>query len=53
MDHLGFKVDDMKATFEILRGKGVRIALKLFEETNGKGTTRTLAFIQDPNGIWI
>ena len=53
LDHLGFKVDDLKATLEILRGKGVRVALEPFEETSEKGTTGTLAFVQDPNGIWI
>ncbi|MEM2961085.1 MAG: VOC family protein [Candidatus Bathyarchaeia archaeon] len=53
LDHLGFRVDDLRATLEILREKGVRVALEPFEETDEKGVTGTLAFIQDPNGIWI
>jgi lactoylglutathione lyase len=53
LDHLGFKVDDVKATFEGLRGKGARVALEPFEEESANGTTGTLAFVQDPNGIWI
>ena len=53
LDHLGFKVDNLMATFELLRGKGVMVALEPFEETTERGTTATLAFVQDPNGIWI
>jgi len=41
---LGFKVDDVKATVEALRKKGVKVALEPFDDR---------AFIVDPNGIWI
>ncbi|MBO3802854.1 MAG: VOC family protein [Candidatus Brockarchaeota archaeon] len=53
LDHLGFKVDDVKAEFENLRRKGATVALEPFEETNDKEATGFLAFVQDPNGIWI
>lgn len=44
LDHLGFKVDDVKGTVEALRRKGVKVALEPFDDR---------AFILDPNGIWI
>jgi len=49
LDHLGFKVDDVKAAFEALRGKGVQVALEPFFYKTGV----PLAFVRDPNGIWI
>lgn len=48
LDHLGFKVDDVKAAFVGLRSKGVEVALEPFDEMGAP-----LAFIRDPNGIWI
>lgn len=30
LDHLSFKVDDVKAVFEALRGRGVKVALEPF-----------------------
>lgn len=42
LDHLGFKVDDVKVAFEGLRSKGADIALEPFDEM---GTP--LAFIKD------
>jgi len=45
LDHLAFKVDDAKKAFEELRAKGVEVALE--------PPQRHLAFLKDPNGIWI
>jgi lactoylglutathione lyase len=53
LDHLAFKVDDVRKTVEEMRGRGVSIALEPFVETNEEGGTGTLAYIRDPNGIWI
>lgn len=53
LDHLAFKVGDVRKTVEEMRGRGVSIALEPFVETDEEGRAGTLAYIRDPNGIWI
>jgi lactoylglutathione lyase len=53
LDHLAFKVDDVKKTVEDMRNRGVTIALEPFVERSENGATGTLAYIEDPNGIWL
>ncbi len=53
LDHLAFQVDDVRKTVEQMRERGVSIALEPFVETNEEGRSGTLAYIEDPNGIWI
>ena len=42
----------MQATDE-LRGKGVEVVLEPFAESCDDGSSGTVAYIKDPNGIWI
>ena len=53
LDHLAFKVEDVKGAVEDLRSGGAEIALEPFVEEGADGTTVILAFVKDPNGIWI
>jgi lactoylglutathione lyase len=48
LDHLGFRVDDLDATVARLVTLGARVRIPAFRE----GTTR-LAFLSDPDGVWI
>jgi lactoylglutathione lyase len=50
LDHIAFIVDDVRKVVEDLRGKGVEIAK---EPYSLKGSKSTLAFVKDPNGIWL
>ena len=50
LDHLALAVQDVPNTVEDLRQRGVEIAK---EPYSLKGSTRKIAFIKDPNGIWI
>lgn len=53
LDHLAFKVDCVNEAFEALRSKGVEVAFEPFDEIDTQGRSAPLAFVQDPNGIWI
>ncbi len=48
LDHLGFRVDDLDAVAARLVSLGARMEIPPFVE----GRTR-LAFLSDPDGIWI
>jgi catechol 2,3-dioxygenase-like lactoylglutathione lyase family enzyme len=48
VDHLGFQVEDVDLAFADLVNQGVEVALTPFNEGNDR-----LAFIKDPDGIWI
>jgi len=48
LDHLAFWVRDVDSTLRELEGKGVQVAVEPFSETGYR-----LAFIKDPDGIWI
>ncbi|MDG7000555.1 MAG: VOC family protein, partial [Nitrososphaerota archaeon] len=50
LDHIALVVKDVPSTVEELRTKGVEIAK---EPYSLKGSTKKIAFIKDPNGIWI
>jgi len=50
LDHIALGVKDVEATVEDLREKGVEIAMEPFSL---KGSTSKIAFIKDPDGIWI
>lgn len=50
LDHIAFAVPDVAKTLEEFRRKGVEIAK---EPYSLKGSTRKIAFIKDPNGIWL
>jgi lactoylglutathione lyase len=47
-EHLAVEVSDVPATIERLRGAGVTI---LKEPKKSPSGTRTIAFVEDPNGI--
>jgi len=50
LDHIAFGVEDLSLLVENLRGMGVEIAREPY--SLGPGSSR-IAFINDPNGIWI
>lgn len=48
LDHLAFRVRDVDSTLRDLKAKGIQVALEPFSETGYR-----LAFVKDPDGIWI
>ena len=50
LDHIALGVEDVEALVEELRKKGVEIAMEPFSL---KGSEHKIAFIKDPDGIWI
>ena len=50
LDHLAFQVSDVEKEIERLRKLGVEIAKEPYAL---KGSTHKIAFVKDPNGIWI
>lgn len=48
LDHLAFECDDVEVAYRELLSKGVQPGLPPFPEGGG-----TLAYVQDPDGIWI
>lgn len=50
LDHIAFAVDDAQAAVEELREAGVTVE---HEPYTLSGSGSTLAFVRDPNGIWI
>ncbi len=50
LDHIALSVPDVQKSVEEFRKKGVEIEK---EPYSLQGSTRKIAFIKDPNGIWI
>lgn len=50
LDHIAFIVPDVQETINELRQKGVEIAR---EPYSLRGSKSRIAFIKDPNGIWL
>jgi len=50
LDHIALVVDDTRMTVEELRRKGVEIAKEPYSLSGSKSV---IAFIKDPNGIWL
>lgn len=50
LDHIAFVVDDTRRIVEEFRRKGVEIAKEPYSLTGSKSI---IAFIKDPNGIWL
>ena len=50
LDHIAFAVPDVAKSVEEFRRKEVEIAK---EPYSLKGSPRKIAFIKDPNGIWL
>jgi lactoylglutathione lyase len=50
LDHIAFHVNDVQKEIERFRKKGVEIAK---EPYSLRGSTSKIAFIKDPNGIWL
>jgi lactoylglutathione lyase len=50
LDHLAFGVSHLRQAVESLRARGVEISKEPY--TLGPGSSQ-IAFIKDPNGIWI
>ncbi|MEM1994592.1 MAG: VOC family protein [Nitrososphaerales archaeon] len=50
LDHLAFEVEDLDTTIKKMKNEGVEVAKEPYML---KGGSRRLAFIKDPNGIWI
>ena len=50
LDHIAFAVDDMDAAMKGFKQRGVTIAREPYKLTGGKSR---IAFIKDPDGIWI
>ncbi len=48
VDHLAFEVDDAGKALAELKAEGVEVALEAFNEGHS-----LLAFVKDPDGIWI
>ncbi|HTT73031.1 MAG TPA: VOC family protein [Thermoplasmata archaeon] len=49
LDHLGFEVEDARATIARLRGLGARVAVEPWLEA-GK---YWIGFVEDPDGLWV
>jgi len=50
LDHIAFIVDDTRKSIEEFRKKGVEIAKEPYSLSGSKSV---IAFIKDPNGIWL
>jgi lactoylglutathione lyase len=50
LDHLAFEISDMDAFLAPVRAKGIRVAKEPYTLQGGSGR---LAFILDPNDVWI
>ena len=50
LDHIAFAVQDMDEAMKKFREQKVEIAM---EPYSLKGSTARIAFIKDPNGIWL
>lgn len=50
LDHIAMEVGDVSETVEALRKRGVEIAK---EPYSLRGSSKKIAFVKDPNGIWI
>lgn len=50
LDHLAFAVSNMDKAMKLFRKLNVEIAMKPYSL---KGSTTRIAFIKDPNGIWL
>jgi lactoylglutathione lyase len=50
LDHIAFVVDDTRMSVEEFRKKGVEIAKEPYSLIGSKSI---IAFIKDPNGIWL
>jgi len=50
LDHIAFQVGDLETVVEEYRRKGVEIAK---EPYSLQGSNNKIAFIKDPNGIWL
>jgi lactoylglutathione lyase len=50
LDHIAFGVPNVESTVKELRMKGVEVAR---EPYSLKGLASKIAFIKDPNGIWL
>jgi len=50
LEHIAFGVEDLSQMIEKMRSRGVEIAKEPY--SLGPGSSR-IAFIKDPNGIWI
>ncbi|MGI0091857.1 MAG: VOC family protein [Nitrososphaerales archaeon] len=50
LDHIAFTVPDVQRSVEEFRRKGVEIAK---EPYSLQGSKNKIAFIKDPNGIWL
>ncbi len=50
LDHLAFEVDDMDAFLGKVRARGVKVAKEPYSLQGGTGR---LAFVLDPNDVWI
>lgn len=52
ISHISFAVDDVKALAQEMEQKGVPLAGKLSDFTDGEGNIRTI-FVYDPDGILV
>jgi len=50
LDHIAFVVPDVRTSIEEFRSKGVEVAK---EPYSLQGSRSKIAFIKDPNGIWL
>ncbi len=50
LDHLAFEVPDLDAAMRELQAQGAKVARAPYTL---KGSSNRIAFVNDPNGIWI
>ena len=50
LDHIAFAVPDMDEAMKRFKEQGVEIAMEPYSLS---GSTTRIAFIKDPNGIWL
>jgi lactoylglutathione lyase len=49
LDHLGFDVDDARASIERLRAMGAKVAIEPWLEEG----RYWIGFVEDPDGLWV
>ncbi len=50
LDHIAFAVEDMDSAMKSFKERGIKIAREPYKLTGGRSR---IAFIKDPDGVWI
>lgn len=53
LDHLGFRVGNLRKVLDDLMTRGVEVAIHPLSMKGDDGSNAIVAFVKDPDGIWI